>query len=205
MQNYWNFCKTTTTGIQNTSRTRVLFLLWLIWPTSSLPSHHSNCQMQGGGLSVIKAEEKMSAFQRKLQLWLQRLEKDNFASFPLLDEIVSNSDTAINDEESNNEWQRFKPVFADHLLKFQRLFKNYFSNQRQYPAWIRQSFVLTLQLHIQTIDTQMTSLSFRKARLKKLAFYTTNLNIFWCQQMESCPCIAKVTLEVLTSFIRILV
>ena len=43
-----------------------------------------NCQMQGDGKNVIEAEEKMSAFQRKLKLWRQRLENNNFANFPLL-------------------------------------------------------------------------------------------------------------------------
>ena len=102
--------------------------------------NHLNCQMQGGGVNVIEAEEKMSSFQRKLELWLQRLENDNFANFPLLDEIVSSSDTAINDEESNNELQRLKPEFAEHLQKLQRSFENYFPDQRKYPAWIRQPF-----------------------------------------------------------------
>ena len=44
----------------------------------------------------------MSAFQRKLKLWPQRLKNINFANFPLLDEVVSNN-SAINDEVSCNE------------------------------------------------------------------------------------------------------
>ena len=33
-----------------------------------------SCQMQGGGKNLVEAEEKISAFQRKLKLWRQRLE-----------------------------------------------------------------------------------------------------------------------------------
>ena len=55
--------------------------------------NHLNCQMKGGGVNVIEAEEKFCVFQRKLELWWQRLENDNFANFPLLDEIASNSST----------------------------------------------------------------------------------------------------------------
>ena len=61
-----------------------------------------SCQMQGGGKNVIEAEQKMSAFQRKLKLWRQQLENSNFANFPLLDEIISNG-SAINDKVSCNE------------------------------------------------------------------------------------------------------
>ena len=74
--------------------------------------NHLNCQMQGGGVNITEAEEKMIAFQRKLKLWLHRLENDNFANFPLLNKIASSFDTAINDEETINELQRLKPEVA---------------------------------------------------------------------------------------------
>ena len=48
--------------------------------------NHLNCQMQGGGVNVIGAEEKLSAFRKKLPLWKRRTERDNFMNFPLLDE-----------------------------------------------------------------------------------------------------------------------
>ena len=47
----------------------------------------------------------------------------------------------------------------------------------------------------------MTLLSFKKARLKKRGFNTTNLQTFWCQQIESYPLIAKVSLEVFMPFV----
>ncbi len=59
--------------------------------------------MQAGGVNVIEAEEKICAFQRKLELWWQRLENDYFANFPLLDETTSSSSTAMNDKEDHNE------------------------------------------------------------------------------------------------------
>ena len=58
----------------------------------------------------------MCAFQRKLKLQQQQLENNNFANFPLLDEIVSNR-SAINDEVSCNELQGF----CQYLL---RIFRN---------------------------------------------------------------------------------
>ena len=70
--------------------------------------NHLNCQMQGGRINVIKAEKKICGFQRKLELWWQRLENDNFANFPLFDEIASSSSTAMNDKEDHNELQRLK-------------------------------------------------------------------------------------------------
>ena len=70
-----------------------------------------NYQMAGGSKNVIDAKEQMNAFYRKLQLWCQQLENSNFASFLILEEIVSSSDTTINGEVSNNALERLKPVF----------------------------------------------------------------------------------------------
>ena len=86
--------------------------------------------MQGGGVNVIEAEEKICAFRRKLELRWQRLENDNLANFPLLDEIASISSTAMNYKKDHNELQRLKSEFVKHLQKLQLSFKN--PDQRKY-------------------------------------------------------------------------
>ena len=86
--------------------------------------NHLNCQMHGVGVNVIEAEEKICAFQRKLEIRWQRLENDNFANFPLLDEIASSSSTAMNDKEDHNELRGLKSEFVEYLQKLQLSFKN---------------------------------------------------------------------------------
>ena len=114
------------------------FLLTLVYLADIFAAlNHLNCQMQEGEVNVIEAEEKICAFQRKLEVWWQRLENYNFANFPLLDEIASSSSTAMNDKEDYNELQRLKSEFVEHLQKLQLSFKNYFPDQRKYPEWIR--------------------------------------------------------------------
>lgn len=56
---------------------------WLAWLTSSI------CQMQGGRVNVIKDEEKLSTFRKKLPLWRRRIENDSVANFPLVSECLS--------------------------------------------------------------------------------------------------------------------
>ena len=133
-----------------------------------------------GGVNLLKAEEKICAFQRKLELWWQRLENDNFANFPLLDEITSSSSTAMNDKEDHNELQRLKLEFVEHLQKLQLSFKNYFPDQRKYPEWIRQPFVFdttTVDTNNQHIDD---IIEFQESKVQKLFFNSTNLERFWC-------------------------
>ena len=80
------------------------FLLTLANISAAL--NHLNCQMQGGGVNVIEVEEKICAFQRKLELWWLRLQNDKFVNFSLLDKIASSSSTAMNDKKDHNEPQR---------------------------------------------------------------------------------------------------
>ena len=128
------------------------------------------------------------------------MESNNFANFPLLDEAVSNG-SAINDEVSCDELQGLSPVFTEHLQKLQRSFENYFFEQMQCSAWVRQPF--SYDTTIADINRPYTDdiIEVQESEVKTLDFDTTNLQRFWCQQIESYPLIAKVALGVLLSFV----
>ena len=159
-----------------------------------------SCQMQGGGIKVVEAEEKTNAFQRKLKLWRQRLENHNFANFPLLDEVVSNG-SAISIEVSFNELQGLLPVFTEHSQKLQRLFENCFPERMQYPAWVRRPFSYdTTTADVNSLYTD-DIIELQESEVKKRDFNTTNLQTFWCHQIEGYPLIAKVALEILMPFV----
>ena len=125
-----------------------------------------------------------------MKLWPQRLENNNFANFPLLDEVVSNG-SAINDQVSCNELKGLPPVFTEHFQKIQRSFENYFPEQMQYPAWVRQPF--SYDTTTADINSSYTDgiIELQESEVKKRDFNTTNLQRFWCQQIESYPIIAK--------------
>ena len=50
-----------------------------------------NLSFQGPGITIIDITERLQVFQEKLPLWKRRLETDNFASFPMPDEVISQS------------------------------------------------------------------------------------------------------------------
>ena len=47
--------------------------------------------IQGPDLIIVDVTERLQAFQAKLSLWKRRLETDNFANFPMLEEVISHS------------------------------------------------------------------------------------------------------------------
>ena len=62
---------------------------------------HSNevkLSIQGPDLTIMDVTEILQAFQAKLRLWKRRLETDNFANFPMLEEV--NSLIQINNTEA---------------------------------------------------------------------------------------------------------
>ena len=136
----------------------------------------------------------------KMKLWQQRLENHNFANFPLLDEVISNG-SAINDEVSFNELQELLPVFTEHLEKLQRSFENCFPERMQYPAWVRQPF--SYDTATADINSPYTEdiIELQESEIKKRDFNTSNLQTFWCQQIEGYPFTAKVSLEVFIPFV----
>jgi len=50
-----------------------------------------NLSIQGQDLTIIDVIERLQTFQAKLPLWKRRLETDNFANFPMLEEAISQS------------------------------------------------------------------------------------------------------------------
>ena len=134
---------------------------------------HLNCQMQGGGVNVIEAEEKLSAFQKKLPLWRRRTE-DNFANFPLLDECVSGIED--NSEVGGTAIPReLKQAIAMHLDELGKSFDGYFPDQAQHPAWVRQPFtfgVATTDVNDQYLDDLI---ELQQSQTQQQLFGTTTL------------------------------
>ena len=164
--------------------------------------NHLNCQMQGGGVNIIEAEEKLCAFRRKLPLWRRRTENNNFANFSLLDECVSGIEDE-NEVGGTGVPEELKQGIATHLEELGKSFDGYFPDKdiHQYPTWVRQPFtfdVATADMNDPYLDDLI---ELQQSQTQQQLFGTTTLSTFWCRQMEGYPRIAKATLEILTPFV----
>ena len=77
-----------------------------------------NRSLQGQGIGVIHACEKLSAFKEKLQLWIRRVKQGNFVNFPSLQETLKESASLHPDLVS---------TIAEHLQILSTAFDGYFS------------------------------------------------------------------------------
>ena len=87
------------------------------------------------------------------------------------------------------------------LQKLQRSFENYFPEQIQYPAWVRQPF--SYDTTTADINSPYTNdiIELQESEVKKRDFNTINLKRLWCKQIKSYSLIAKVPFEVLMPFV----
>jgi len=150
-------------------------------------------------VNVIEAEEKPSAFQKKLPLWRRRTEKNNFVNFPRLEECVSGieDDSEVGGTAIPRE---LKHAIATHLDELAKPFDGYFLDQAQHPAWVRQPF--TFGVAMADVNDQYLDdlIELQQSQIQQL-FGTTTLSAFWCCQMEGYPLIAKIAHEILTPFV----
>ncbi|KAG6925045.1 zinc finger BED-type containing 8 [Chelydra serpentina] len=95
-----------------------------------------NTSMQGTGMNTVMAREKLSAFIRKLPVWIKRVEKRNFTNFPLLEETVV----------SENEGMTITTEVTKHLQQLSDSFQGYFSTGDLDVAkkWILDPFLFNL-------------------------------------------------------------
>ena len=52
-----------------------------------------NRAIQGPGVTIFDATEKLKAFLAKLPLWKRRMEAGNYANFPMLEDLFLTNET----------------------------------------------------------------------------------------------------------------
>ncbi|XP_073485045.1 protein FAM200C-like [Aquarana catesbeiana] len=177
------------------------FILILVYMADIFAAlNHLNQQMQGGRVNIIEAEENLKAFQKKIPLWKRRIENDNFANFPLLDDCVSKIEdvSGIADISVPAE---LKQAIATHLDSLAKSLNGYFPTRESYPAWMRQPFTFSVETTDVNDEYLDEIIEIQQSQVQQQLFRTTTLSTFWCQQMVTYPVIVKKALEIFIPFV----
>ena len=152
-----------------------------------------NRSLQGQGISVIHACDKLSAFKEKLQLWIRRVKQGNFVNFPSLQETLKESATLHTDLVS---------TIAEHLQILSTAFDGYFScgELQTCDYWIRHPFKVKLEDIDDSNDIMEDLIDMRSNTAIKMEFTDDSLEHFWASQLETYPVLAKKALTVLVAF-----
>lgn len=149
-----------------------------------------NTSLQGPAVTVMDATEKLQAFLNKLPLFQRRLEKSNFANFPLLDEVVVAA--AAEGRAEGTLPDNIKEEISEHLSTLQRSFDGYFCQEiARKDLWIRNPFLCELD-NIDDSDLAKDDLiDLRTREILRSVFNCNTLIEFWSAQLDSYPRLAK--------------
>ena len=150
-----------------------------------------NMSMQGTAMNMITAREKLSAFTKKLPVWIKRIESGNFANFPSLDEAAS----AEEELPIANE-------VKEHLQELIQSFQGYFHLEEGSVAqgWIRDPFLFNLDSMDDNDMMKDDLVELQTNDRIRMEFETMQLDMFWCAQLQTFPQLAGRALEVLVPF-----
>ena len=134
-----------------------------------------NRAMQYPGVTIMDAAEKLNAFLLKLSLWKCRLEVGNYASFPMLEDLILKDET----RKESDIFISMRKDFCSHLDTLQTSFERYFNlGSLKDEAWIRNSFLIDLN-SIDDEDSHKDDLiDLRASKLLQIEFNAISLENF---------------------------
>ena len=156
-----------------------------------------NRAMQRPGVTIMDAAEKLNAFLLKLSLWKCRLEVDNYANFPSLEDYILKDET----RKESDIFVSMRKEFCSHLDALQTSFEGYFNlGSLKDEAWIRNPFLIDLNSINDEYLNKDDFFDLKASKLLQIEFNATFLENFWCSQKHSYQSLAKQAISTLIPF-----
>ncbi|XP_045120470.1 protein ZBED8-like [Portunus trituberculatus] len=152
-----------------------------------------NLSLQGRGLNIVTASEKLAAFKEKLVLWIKRVKMGNLVNFPCLEETVM---------ENSNLPPDFFAKIVEYMQMLCTSFDGYFScgEFQACNNWILNPFMQNLE-DDDAGNIKEDLIDMRHNRGVQMEFTNSQLDYFWASQLEAYPALATKALEMLDSAI----
>lgn len=146
-----------------------------------------NIGLQGSNVTVVSAKEKMQAFDDKLMLWKDLLDKPDYSAFPNLKEI----DHSFS----------IKCIVEQHLKLLRTKLRFYFPRlDNTFTDWVQNPFVMNVPNHY-SIVIRNEQISLKNSSVLKAKFDSTSLVDFWCTLLKTeLQTIAEAAIKVLIQF-----
>lgn len=151
-----------------------------------------NKQLQVTSVTIVEASEKMTALQTKLDLWAQRVHQSNFANFPNLDEVIS---------ESPGVLPGINEDITDHLNILKNYFTGYFSKDMiPTERWIIRPFATELSEIKDYSPVKDELIDLQSPATLREEFEKVGVN-FWIKLTDSFPLLTQRAFRVFVPFV----
>ena len=152
-----------------------------------------NISIQGKGINMMTGRKKISAFTNKLSIWKNRIDFENYANFPKLDEVFTSTASLP---------EHIVIQIKKHLQVLSQSFEGYFyhGDASDSHGWIQDSFLFNLDLMDENDQTKDDLVEMRASKIIKMKFDSMHLATFWCAQLQMFPQLAKSASKIFVSF-----
>ncbi|XP_034733456.1 zinc finger BED domain-containing protein 5-like [Etheostoma cragini] len=151
-----------------------------------------NLSLQGENTSILSLNDKIHAFMRKLQRWIERVKVGSIDMFSELVEFMDENELSVD---------MVKKPITTHLQALQEHFNRYFPEETapEQNDWIRSPFTETSANHL-TSELEDALVELSSDRTLKTAFNSKTLAEFWISVEREYPQLARAALDVLMPF-----
>ena len=134
-----------------------------------------NRAIQRPGVTILNAAEKLNSFLLKFSLWKCRLEVGNYASFPMLEDLILKHKT----QKESDIFISMKKEFYSHLDTLQTSFEGYFNLECfGDESWIGNLFLIDLNSIGDEDPNKDDLIDLRASKLLPIEFNATSLEKF---------------------------
>ena len=159
--------------------------------------YNVNRAMQGPGVTIMDAAEKLNAFLLKLSCCKCRLEVGSYANFPLFEDLILKNETLT----ESDIFISTRKEFCSHLDTLQTSLEGYFNlGSLKGEAWIRSPFLIDLNSTDDKDPNKDDLIDLRASKLLLIEFNATSLENLWCSQQYSYQSLAKQAISTLIPF-----
>lgn len=159
-----------------------------------------NLQLQGSGnlqlqgmSNIFAHEDKIRAFIAKIELWINKIESNNFSALDTLSKIIDGQCAEIK--------QKMKMNIILHLKNLKSEFIRYFPDweDKSVQKLIRNPFIINVSEVPDEIQEEVIEMQ-HDTNLKDSFESGISLEVFWCQKAISLPKLRDIALRYLTLF-----
>ena len=152
-----------------------------------------NLSLQGNDVNVLSTQDKVAAFQRKIQLYQRRVHAGDTAVFSELTTLLT----------STEEDCSFVDLIEEHLRVMTETISSYFPDldKRGKRAWVTKPFTVDEEIiEDSDIAAKLEFLALREDKSLEVDYQNEELITFWAKQEKEYPILSQRALNVLIPF-----
>ena len=149
--------------------------------------------LQGKGINILKACEKLNSLKEKLHLWRRRIERGRLSNFPSREEMVDDAGSII---------PTVREEIVAHLEMLSESFDGYFAagDLKISEEWIMNPYSYNLEKMSDDEELKEDLIDLRTNRTLEMQFESKNLEEFRCAALDMFPRLGGKALRVLIPF-----